>query len=33
MYFLNRQKIITVVSALYSSEELLNWNEKILKLF
>ena len=29
--FLNRQKIITVVSALYSSEELLNWNRKNFK--
>lgn len=31
--FLNRQKIITVVSALYSSEELLNWNRKNFKKY
>ena len=30
---LNRQKIITVVSALYSSEELLNWNRKNFKKY
>ena len=31
--FLNRQNIITVVSALYSSEELLNWNRKNFKKY
>ena len=31
--FLNRQKIIVVVSALYSSEELLNWNRENFKKY
>ena len=31
--FLSRQNIITVVSALYSSEELLNWNRKNFKKY
>ena len=31
--FLSNQKIITVVSALYSSEKLLNWNRKNFKKY
>ena len=31
--FLNRQEIICVVSALYSSEELLSWNRKKFKKY